>query len=445
VSEIRSYDDLLAPFHAAIRPGRHVGVEMEKIGLVGDGKPLPYSADAGKPSILSVFAELQKTHGWKPYREKEDGPIIALEREGASVTLEPGAQLELSGAPHDDIHAVAEELDEHMDELRPVSKRLGITWLGLGFHPFAKRADLPWVPKARYAIMREYLPTRGAHALDMMQRTCTVQANFDFASEARAMLKLRVGLKLAPITTALFANSPIVEGHRFEGPSMRAKVWLAVDPDRSGLVPVVWREAATFRDYVEWALDVPMFLFKRGDEIIANTGQTFRSFWKEGFQGHKATAADWQLHLNTLFPDVRLKKTIEIRGADSQPLDTAPALAAIYAGIFYDDRALDAARSLVEPWTHAEVDAARSRVFKEGLAVPLAGKRLAVWAEQLLDISRGGLSRRAKKDTTGRDETVYLDPIVRLASLGKSPASRLDGVADEPSAIRKAVLERCAL
>src|SRR5260221_9626271 len=222
--------------------------------------------------------------------------------------------------------------------------------------------------------MREYVPTRGALALDMMQRTCTVQANFDFSSEARAMLNLRVGLKLAPLTTALFANSPIVEGKRIEGPSMRAKVWLEVDPDRSGLVPVVWRDAATFRDYAEWALDVPMFLFKRDGAIVANTGQTFRAFWKDGFQGHHATGDDWQLHLNTLFPDVRLKRTIEIRGADSQPLDTAPALAALYAGLFYDDRAIDAARSMVEPWTHAEVDAARSKVWREGLGTKLGGK-----------------------------------------------------------------------
>jgi glutamate--cysteine ligase len=443
VPEIRSYDDLLAPFHAAIQPRRRVGVEMEKVGVV-DGKPLPYNGFRG---ILGVFEALQVEHGWTPYREKKDGPIIALERgdenNRASVTLEPGAQLELSGAPHDDIHAVDAELRAHMEELRPISKKLGITWLGLGFHPFAKREELPWVPKARYAIMREYLPTRGALALDMMQRTCTVQANFDFSSEARAMLNLKVGLKLAPLTTALFANSPIVEGKRIEGPSMRAKVWLEVDPDRSGLVPVVWRDAATFRDYVEWALDVPMFLFKRDGAIVANTGQTFRAFWKDGFEGHRANGDDWQLHLNTLFPDVRLKRTIEIRGADSQPRDTAPALAALYAGLFYDDRAIDAARSMVEPWTHSEVDAARSKVWREGLGTKLGGKQLAAWAEQILDIARHGLQRRANKDAKGRDESVYLDPIVKLASQGKSAASRLDGVKDAD--LHKAVLERYAL
>lgn len=440
--EIRNDDDLLAPFYAALTPARRVGVEMEKVGVVGRGAPLPYE---GERSVLRVMGHLVRAHGWTETRERPGGPVIALARGEAAVTLEPGAQLELSGAPHEDVHAVAAELREHMAELGPVSKELGITWLGLGFHPFARREELPWVPKARYPIMRAYLPTRGALALDMMLRTCTVQANFDFSSEARAMRKLRLGLKLAPVTTALFANSPVVEGRRFAGPSMRAKVWLEVDPDRAGLVAPVWREGATFRDYVEWALGVPMFLFKRDGAVVANTGQTFRAFLADGFEGHRATKEDWQLHLGTLFPEVRLKRTIEIRGADSQPLETAPALAALFAGIFYDDRALDEAWAMVEPWTFEDVEAARRRVWREGLGASLAGRPLAAWAERAIEIARGGLARRGRKDARGEDERAWLEPLARLASEGKTPASRLDGVADEPEAVRRAVLERCAL
>jgi glutamate--cysteine ligase len=438
---IASYDDLLAPFHEAISPARCIGVEMEKPGVFADGSPIPYEGDRG---IVTIFEYLQREHGWTPEAERPGGPIIALKRGGASITLEPGAQLELSGAPLEDVHAVARELREHMNELRPISSELGITWLGIGFHPFARREDLPWVPKARYAIMRKYLPTRGALALDMMQRTSTVQANFDFSSEERAMTKLLVSLKLAPLTMALFSNSPIVEGKPIGAPSMRAKVWLDVDPDRTGLVPAVWKKRATFRDYVDWALDVPMFLFKRGSEIRANTGQTFRRFWQDGWNGERATRADWQLHLNTLFPDVRLKRTIEVRGADSQSLALAPALAALFAGIFYDDEALDEARALVDPWTYDDVLQARGRVWREGLQTTLANKPLFEHATKVLDAARGGLSRR-KKLADGKDETIHLDPLIALVSRGKTPSSTFDALPREPQALKKEVIRRAAL
>src|SRR5690606_27497699 len=199
---------------------------------------------------------------------------------------------------------------------------------------------------------RDYLPTRGNLALDMMLRTATVQANFDYVSEADAMTKMRVALRLAPLTTAMFANSPFYEGTPFGGKSYRAKVWLDTDPDRSGLVPVLWKKNASFVDYVEWALDVPMFMFKRNGEKVVNTGQTFRSFWKSGYAGHKATLSDWQTHLNTLFPEVRLKKTIEVRAADAQGANMACTLPALWTGIFYDDKALREAEALCADWTH---------------------------------------------------------------------------------------------
>jgi glutamate--cysteine ligase len=439
---IARYDDLLAPFHQALSPAHRIGIEMEKPGVYADGTPISYEGDRG---ILAIFDYLQSTHGWSPESETPGGPIIALRRGQASVTLEPGAQLELSGAPLEDIHQVARELESHMTELRPISRKLGITWLGIGFHPFARREELPWVPKARYAIMKNYLPTRGAYALDMMQRTSTVQANFDYSTEERAMRKLVMGLKLAPLTTALFANSPIVECKPIGGPSMRARVWLEVDPDRTGLVPKVWHKNATFRDYVEWALDVPMFLFKRDGEIKANTGQTFREFWKDGCEGERATEGDWQLHLNTLFPDVRLKRTIEIRGADSQSLALAPALGALYTGIFYDDKAMGEVQALVEPWGYEDVLQARGRIWKEGLHATLAGRPLFEHAERLLEASRSGLQRRKKTNSQGQDESIHLDALSALVAARTSPASTFAGLSSDPESFKKAVIERAAL
>ena len=313
---ITSYDDFLSLFHAAVKPASEfrVGAEMEKFGVYEDGTPVPYEGDSGVRAILEELAK----KGWKPEAESEGGPLIALLRDGASVTLEPGSQLELSGAPLLHAHQICAEFRAHLAEIAPFSQEKKIHWLGLGFHPFATRDAYTMVPKQRYAIMREYLPTRGSLALDMMLRTSTVQANYDYLSEADAMVKMRVALKLSPLTTAMFANSPFYEGQPFGGKSYRAKVWLDTDPDRSGLVPSLWKKNASFVDYVEWALDVPMFMFKRDGEKVVNTGQTFRSFWKSGFSGHKPTMSDWQTHLNTLFPEVRLKKTIEVRGADAQ-------------------------------------------------------------------------------------------------------------------------------
>ena len=319
-------EELLVPFVSAQKPEQKLGAEMEKFGVTGDGTPIDYDGPAG---VLRFFEELQREGHWEADRELAGGPILALLKDGASITLEPGSQFELSGAQHDSVHQVADEIVAHMGELAPLSRKLGVRWLGLGFHPFAKRADYKFVPKKRYAIMREYLPTRGSLALDMMLRTSTVQVNFDYVSEKDAMKKLRVGQALAPLTTALFANSPFYEGAPFGGKSYRAKVWLDMDPDRSGLLPRLFEDDASYGDYVQWALDCPMFLVKRDDRFLANAGQSFRDFWKNGFEGERATQGDWQLHLNTLFPEVRLKRTIEVRGADSQNAANAPALSRV--------------------------------------------------------------------------------------------------------------------
>jgi glutamate--cysteine ligase len=420
---IRTFDDLLVHLHASVSPRAQwrIGAEMEKPGVyVADGSPVPY---AGERGVLRVLQYLAANHGWQEERETADGPLIALLRDGASITLEPGAQLELSGAPLADNHLVHDELAAHLKEITPISKELGIAWLGLGFQPFATRADLePMVPKQRYAIMREYLPTRGGHALDMMLRTSTVQANYDYASEADAVKKLRVALKLAPFTTAMLANSPWKERASSGGVTYRGRVWLDVDPDRSGLVPGMWAPGAGFAQYVEWALDAPMFLFKRNGEKVVNTGQTFRSFWKNGFKGEHATQADWQMHLNTLFPEVRLKKTIEIRGADAQPSRLVCALPALWTGILYDDKALDAADALTAEWTHAEVSALREQTWQLGLKAPFRGKTVQDVAQKMLTISEGGLERRGVKRADGKDERVHLATLKGLVARGRTPA-----------------------
>lgn len=420
---ISSYDELLSLFHGAIKPVSEfrVGAEMEKFGVLRDGAPVPYE---GPDGVLSIMEELAQK-GWRAERESADGPIIALLRDGASITLEPGSQFELSGAPLLHAHQICAEFRAHLAEIKPFSERHGIRWLGLGFHPFARREDFVMVPKQRYAVMREYLPTRGGMALDMMLRTATVQANYDYESEDDAMTKMRVALRLAPVTTALFANSPFVEGQLFGGKSYRAKVWLDTDPDRSGLVPTVWKKNSKFVDYVEWALDVPMFMFKRDGKKIANTGQSFRSFWKSGFQGHKPTMSDWQSHLNTLFPEVRLKKTIEVRSADAQGAKLACALPALWTGIFYDKKALAEADALTADFTFDEVERSRKDVWQKGLAARFRASTLQPLAEKMLDIAKGGLERRGHLSPSGKTEAVHLARLEELVAKGHSPADAL--------------------
>jgi glutamate--cysteine ligase len=441
-----SYDDLFLPFRVAMKPPPEwrIGAEAEKFGIYqASGAALPYDGDKG---VVGVLAALESRFGWKPIRESDGGPLIALERNRASVTLEPGGQLELSGAPLDDIHAIVAETDAHLAEVHQVCDPMGIAWLGLGFHPFARQEDLPWVPKLRYSIMREYLPTRAERPLDMMRRTATVQANFDYESEQDAMRKMRVALRLSPVVTAIFANSPLYEGRLTGQKCERAKVWLAVDPDRQGLLPTLWKGDSTLRDYVEWALDVPMFLFKRAGSVVKNTGQTFRAFWTDGFQGHRPDVHDWELHLNTLFPEVRLKNTIEVRCSDSQTVRLMAAIPALWTGILYDSVALAQAESLSQGFTHTEMQALRAEVAKLGLAAAFRGKPLAHTAERLLTIAKGGLVRRGRLSAAGDDETVHLSEISSLVEHGRCPADDLarDLPAD-PAALKAEVIRRTRL
>ncbi len=420
---IRNRDDLLAVFYEAASSDapKRVGPEMEKCGI----HPAKMSPVTYEGAVMNVLVELAAHHGWKSYREREGGPVIALEKDGASVTLEPGGQLELSGAPHIDVHAIENETREHMRELEGVSERLGVRWLGIGFHPFATREELHYVPKARYAIMRDYFPTVGQYGVDMMLRTCTVQANLDYRSEEDAMRMMRLSLPIAPLTTAMFANSPFVEGRPFGGVTMRGLVWTDVDPTRTGLVPALWSHKASFSDYVDFALDANMFIIKREGDAIDATDQTFAEYMRNGKEGLRATQGDWRLHLNTLFPEVRLKRTIEIRSCDAQGPALASALPAMYVGLLYDDRARDELAAIVESWKYDEVHALRPLIWRDGLRTPFRGKPLADVAVRVLDVAMGGLRRRACKDAQGRDESIYLEPLVKLAAQGKTPADDL--------------------
>lgn len=442
---IRNIDDLLIPLHTAMKPRDRyrIGAEGEKFGVfVADGSPLPYE---GPQSVMTVLTALVERHGWKPEPEYPGGPIISLERAGASITLEPGGQLELSGAAFDNIHQICLEMSGHLAELRDICGELGITFLGVGFHPLARQDQLPWVPKSRYGIMKRYLPLRGTGGLDMMRRTCTVQANFDYSSEEGAMRSLTISLRLSPVITAMFANSPFYEGHVWNGKSRRAQTWLDVDPSRQGLLAGVIHGRRRFVDYVGWALDAPMFLVKRDGVVLENTGQSFRSFMEHGFKGHRATQTDWQTHLNTLFPEVRLKRTIEVRGADAQSSALTCALSGVWTGILYDDRALDEAEALTESFTYAELEALRPAIAQHGLQAMFRGEPLAALAERVLAISEGGLARRARM-RNGQDERVHLARLGALISKGQCPADTLlEGLDPNSPDLQREIIARTRL
>lgn len=440
-------DQLVEVFHAAEKPAElwRIGGEAEKFGVdARTGAPIGYEGDRG---VIRIFGSLVEQHGWQPERETADGPIISLRRGEASVTLEPGAQLELSGAPMSSVHLICAEMRGHLAELRVISSEMNLVWLAVGFHPLATQAELPWVPKKRYAIMREYLPTRGSGALDMMRRTATVQANYDYGSEEDAIRKLRVALKLSPLVHAMTANSPFYEGKLAGTKSVRGDVWLRMDPARSGLIPLLWnKERAGYADYAEWALDAGMFLFKRGDRYIANTGQTFRDFMRNGFEGHYATMADWRLHLQTLFPEVRLKSTLEVRCADSLPTDYACGVPALFAGVFYDERALAQTEELVAPWDYESVQRARPGLVKLGIEAELMGRPARELAERVMDIARGGLERRGRLSGQSNTEAIHLERLGRLVEEGKSPADILtEGLKNEDPDLEREILARCQI
>ncbi len=410
---------LIELFHKRHQPRteHRIGAESEKFGVHRHTQqPLSYDGEFG---VLRVLEALRDDFGWQEVRESEGRPLIALTRAGANLTLEPAAQLELSGAPHSSLSGVWEEQLEHLSELRQISEQMQIAWLTCGFHPLAQASALSWVPKLRYPIMRQYLPTQGHEGLNMMQRTATVQANFDYESEADALLKVSTALKLAPLLQALFSNAPFYEGTPWQGLSRRGEVWRFMDPSRSGLIPRLWREGASYSDYIDWAFDAGMFLFKREGHPIANTGQSFRSFIENGFDGHEARVEDFQLHLTTLFPEVRLKNTIEVRPNDGLDPILGMSCVALWTGLLYDPQSLAATAELLAPLEYEQVNAQRGALVREGLKAPIGDFEGFALAEKVVQLAIEGLERYES------GSGAYLRPIVELVDRRTHPAELL--------------------
>jgi glutamate--cysteine ligase len=399
-----------------------IGTEHEKfVFRTDDLKPPPYAGERGIGALLHGIAGC----GWDPV--EEDGNVIALTRGMASVTLEPAGQLELSGAPLETVHDTCCEVQEHLHCVRVAAEPLKLGILGMGFQPKWKREEMPWMPKGRYAIMRRYMPTVGSLGLDMMTRTCTVQVNLDFADEADMVKKFRVGMALQPIATALFADSPFVEGKPNGYQTYRSHIWTDTDADRTGLLDFVFEDGFGFERYVDYLLDVPMYFVHRRGHYIDCAGQSFRDFMAgklPALPGEKPTLRDWSDHMTTAFPEVRLKQILEMRGADGGPSNRLCALPAFWVGLLYDGESLDAAWDLVKDFTLAERHALRDGVPLHALKLPFRGETVRELALRALEIAGNGLKRRAKLNRNGVDETMFLQPLIEFAEANQTPADR---------------------
>ena len=401
-----------------------VGTEHEKfVFRRADLSRVPYEGPDGIGALLRGMTRF----GWKPVIEK--GNIIALSNDAqCSITLEPGGQFELSGAPLETLHQTCDEVHEHLRQVREVCDELGLGMLGLGFDPKSRRDEVPWMPKGRYRIMRDYMPKKGRLGLDMMLRTCTVQANLDYRSEADMVKKFRASLALQPVAVALFANSPFVEGRPSGYLSYRSLIWTDTDPDRCGTLPFVFEKGFGFERYVDYILDMPMYFVYRDGAYIDASGQSFRDFMAgrlPALPGELPLIGDWADHLTTAFPEVRLKTYLEMRAADGGPWRRLCALPALWVGLLYDDAALDAASELVADWTAEEREAMRRDVPRLGLDTPHRSRTFRDIALEVLEIARDGLHRRARRDMGGEDETHFLDTLSAIAGSGRTPAEEL--------------------
>ena len=416
---VDSIDDLVGFLRAGEKPPERwvVGTEHEKIGLRAiDKQPIPYEGEAGIRAVLEKIVELD---GWTPVYEGES--VIALQKGRANITLEPGGQFELSGAPLRTIHETCDEFNAHLALMKRISEPLGLVWLGFGINPIHEAPQIPHMPKARYEIMRSYLPTRGSQALVMMYATATVQANFDYADEADMIDKMRTATGISSIVSAIFANSSLSEGKANGFISRRLQVWEDTDPDRTGLLAGVFAPDFGYRSYVEWALDVPMFFVVREGRYTPAEGMTFRQFFERGWRGERPTLRDFDVHLTTLFPDVRLKQFIEVRSADAVPPALTCSLPALWKGVLYDAEARAAAWALVSRSTQEERLAARADVARRGLEADAFGRPMVELARELAEISVAGLRRIAHAGKRDPDETGYLDPVFAQLELGRSP------------------------
>jgi glutamate--cysteine ligase len=422
---VEARDDLVRWIAAGEKPRSEwrIGTEHEKfVFRTGSLAPVSYN---GPDGIRALMEELIRRYGWIAIREGDN--VIALRRpdgeKGGTISLEPGGQFELSGAPLETLHETAAETDEHLREVIDVGEDLAIGFLGIGFSPKWRLDEVPRMPKKRYQVMTRYMPTVGSRGLDMMYRTATVQVNLDYGSEADMVKKLRVSLALQPIATALFASSPFTEGRPNGFQSMRSEVWRDTDKRRTGMLPFVFEPGMGYERYVEYALDVPMYFVYRGGNYIDVAGASFRDFLDgrlKGFEGERPTADDWSDHLTTLFPEVRLKRFLEMRGADGGRWGTIAALPAFWTGILYDETALDQAWEMVRDWTAEERDTLRNDVPKSGFATRFRSTSVRDLARQALRISRLGLKNRARLNSRKQDETVYLAPLEQISDNGRT-------------------------
>ncbi|WP_333793607.1 glutamate--cysteine ligase [Hyphomicrobium sp.] len=426
----RSRDDLVAWIAAGEKPrdAWRIGTEHEKFVFYTETlKPVPYEGERG---IRALMEHLMTRYDWEAIFEGET--IIALKRPdgqpGGTISLEPGGQFELSGAPLQTLHETADETDQHLQEVLDVGEDLGIGFLGVGFSPKWTLAETPHMPKERYAVMTRYMPKVGKRGLDMMYRTATIQVNLDFEDEADMVKKLRVSLALQPIATAMFASSPFTEGGINGMKSLRSEVWRETDPQRTGMLPFMFEGGAGYERYVEYALDVPMYFVYRNGRYIDVAGASFRDFMAgnlSALPGELPTLDDWSDHLTTLFPEVRLKRFLEMRGADGGRWPRICALSAFWVGLLYDAEALDAAWDLVKSWTAEERQGLRNAVPREALATRFRDVTVQHLAQEALAISRAGLTNRRQFNAKGQDESVYLDSLDSLVRSGRTAADEL--------------------
>jgi glutamate--cysteine ligase len=428
LTPIERRDELVAWLAEGIKPKSQfrIGTEHEKFAFTLEGhRPVPYE---GARSIRALLQGMEHLLGWEPIM---DGPnIIGLAdvTGGGAISLEPGGQFELSGAPVETVHQTASELMAHLAQVREVAAPLRIGFLGIGMTPDWTRADMPKMPKGRYKIMTAYMPKVGALGLDMMYRTCTVQTNLDFSSEADMVKKLRVSLALQPVGTALFANSPFTEGKPNGFLSFRSEIWRDTDNARAGMLPWAFESGMGFERWVDYALDVPMYFVKHGADYVDASGQSFRDLMVgklPALPGERATISDWANHISSIFPEVRLKRYLEMRGSDGGPWRRLPALPAFWAGMLYDDACLDAAWDIAKDWTAQERQKLRDEVPRIGFRATVRGRSLLDITRECLGLARAGLTRRNRRDAGGADETRYLEPLDLIAERGVTPAEEL--------------------
>ncbi len=423
---ISSRRELVAWIEAGAKPASsplRIGTEHEKIPFYAATRaPVPYAPNG----IRALLEGMQAAQGWTPIFDRD--ALIGLYDPvgGGAISLEPGGQFELSGAPLEDVHATKAETDAHFDALELIGAPLGVAFLDLGASPLWSRAKTPVMPKQRYGIMSAYMPKVGSLGLDMMFRTATIQVNLDFTSEADMVRKLRVGLALQPIVTALFANSPFLDGKPTGALSQRSNIWRDTDADRTGMLPFAFEDGMGFERYVDYALDAPMYFVKRGETYHNVAGASFHDLLAgrlPQLPGERATISDWANHLSTIFPEVRLKTYLEMRGADAGPRGHITALPALFAGLFYDGAALDGASELIRGWDAEARQNLRDEVPFKALAAVIGGRTARDVALDMLALSRAGLSRRARRDATGADESIYLEPLDAIARSGETLAA----------------------